>query len=541
MMKSKYIWTPVLMAAAAVVGLYIGKVCGRYAERQVTVSTAAKDRIYPPVGTNGRDKMQSILNLIGHEYVDEVLTDTLVEEFIPKILAKLDPHSVYIPAKDFERFNEDLKSGFGGIGVQFTIQDDTIMVVSVVAGGPSSHLGVHPGDKIVKVNGQNFVGDTITNDIVLNTLRGEVGTDVEITVLREGQATVDYTITRGIIPMSSVDVSYVIEPGVGYMRIDRFAEKTYDEMLRGIAKLKSEGCKSLIVDLRSNSGGLLDVVINMCNEFLSAGDLIVYTEGSHQRREEAVANGLGTCRDLGVTVLIDEFSASASEIFAGAIQDNDRGTVIGRRSFGKGLVQTQIPLGDNSAVRLTIARYHTPSGRCIQRPYDEGVASYYDELYNRYESGELFEADSVKFDENQRFTTKKGRTVFGGGGIMPDIFVSRDTAKISDYHLRLRQKSIIYRFALDYADKNRKMLTDMSVSELVDYLNHLDVLTELTAYASVKGVKPRKLTANDRLYINREAIAYIGRNIKDNDAFYPVFNVGDPVIDKALETIHNAE
>lgn len=540
-MKSKYIWTPVLMAAAAVVGLYIGKVCGRYAERQVTVSTAAKDRIYPPVGTNGRDKMQSILNLIGHEYVDEVLTDTLVEEFIPKILAKLDPHSVYIPAKDFERFNEDLKSGFGGIGVQFTIQDDTIMVVSVVAGGPSSHLGVLPGDKIVKVNGQNFVGDTITNDIVLNTLRGEVGTDVEITVLREGQATVDYTITRGIIPMSSVDVSYVIEPGVGYMRIDRFAEKTYDEMLRGIAKLKSEGCKSLIVDLRSNSGGLLDVVINMCNEFLSAGDLIVYTEGSHQRREEAVANGLGTCRDLGVTVLIDEFSASASEIFAGAIQDNDRGTVIGRRSFGKGLVQTQIPLGDNSAVRLTIARYHTPSGRCIQRPYDEGVASYYDELYNRYESGELFEADSVKFDENQRFTTKKGRTVFGGGGIMPDIFVSRDTAKISDYHLRLRQKSIIYRFALDYADKNRKMLTDMSVSELVDYLNHLDVLTELTAYASVKGVKPRKLTANDRLYINREAIAYIGRNIKDNDAFYPVFNVGDPVIDKALETIHNAE
>lgn len=539
MMKSKYIWTPILMGAAAIAGLYIGKVCGRFSERQVQVSSAAKDRIYPPVGTSGRDKMQSILNLIGREYVDDVLTDTLVEEFIPKILAKLDPHSVYIPAKDFERYNEDLKSGFGGIGVMFSVQEDTIMVVSVVAGGPSSHLGVQPGDKIIKVNGQDFVGDTITNDVVLNTLRGEVGTDVDITVLRDG-TTVDFTITRGIIPMSSVDVSYMIEPGVGYMRIDRFAEKTYDEMLRGIAKLKTEGCKSLIVDLRSNSGGLLDVVINMCNEFLSSGDLIVYTEGLHQRREEAVANGLGTSQNIGVVVLIDEFSASASEIFAGAIQDNDRGTVIGRRSFGKGLVQTQIPLGDNSAVRLTIARYHTPSGRCIQRPYDEGVANYYDELYKRYESGELFEADSVKFDESQRFTTKRGRTVFGGGGIMPDIFVSRDTAKISNYHLRLRQKSIIYRYALDYADKNRKMLTEMTVPQLVEYLKQLDVITELTSFAATKGVKPRKLTADDRLYINREAIAYIGRNIRDNDAYYPIINIDDPVIDKALETIHNA-
>ena len=522
------------MAVAAIAGVYIGRYCGRQSALDVQVQQSSPSPMLPMVGS--QDKMQTIMSLIKNQYVDEVNTDTLVEELIPKVLEKLDPHSVYIPAKDFERVNDDLKSGFGGIGVMFSIQDDTINVISVVAGGPSSHLGVMPGDKIIKVDGKNFVGDTITNDVVLNNLRGEVGTNVDITVLRDGSS-IDFSITRGVIPVSSVDVSYLIEPGVGYMRIDRFAEKTYEEMLRGVAKLKAEGCETLIVDLRSNSGGLLDVVINMCNEFLSAGDLIVYTEGTHQRREEARSNGVGTSQRLGLVVLIDEYSASASEIFAGAIRDNDRGTVIGRRSFGKGLVQTQIPLGDKSAVRLTVARYHTPSGRCIQRPYDEGVASYYDELYKRYESGELFEADSVKFDQSQRFTTKNGRTVFGGGGIMPDIFVARDTTKASDYLYRLRAKGIIYKFAIDYSDKHRKELSDMTTQQLIDYLLDLDVMPQLTSFASGRGVKG-KCDAEERKIINREVTAYIGRNIKDNDAFYPILNVDDPAVLKALEVIH---
>ncbi len=530
-MRSKYIWTPILMAIAAITGTYIGRMCA---------NTSQALRVMPQtMNMSGctNNKMQTILELIHSQYVDTVGLDTLVEDIIPQVLAKLDPHSVYIPAKDFERVNEDLKSDFGGIGVMFSISDDTIRVVSVVAGGPSSLLGVMPGDKIIKVNGSPFVGDSITNDLVMSRLRGEIGTHVDITVLRDNN-TIDFSITRDVIPVYSVEVAYVIEPGVGYILIDRFAEKTYEEMLKGIAKLRADGCNTLIIDLRGNSGGLLDVVINMCNEFLEANDLIVYTEGVHHSREEARANGVGTCRNMNVVVLIDEFSASASEIFAGAIQDNDRGTVIGRRSFGKGLVQTQMPLGDNSALRLTVARYHTPSGRCIQRPYDEGTAHYYDDLYKRYESGELFEADSVKFDESQRFQTKKGRTVFGGGGIMPDIFVARDTTKISDYLYKLRAKGIIYRFAIDYADKHRKELSALSTQQLIEHLCAIDMLPALRTYAIGHGVSGKQLTPAEQNVINLEARAYIGRNIRDNEAFYPILNSDDPVIDKALEFLH---
>lgn len=531
-MKSKYLWTPLLMAISAVVGVYLGKLAGRTDLSLTTFPSQDK------ISNIGSGKMQTILNLIETQYVDTIGTDSLVEDIIPRVLEKLDPHSVYIPAKDLDRVNDDLKSGFGGIGVMFSINDDTVSVVSVVAGGPSSMLGVLPGDKIIKVNGVSFVGDSITNDIVTSRLRGEVGTVVDITVKRDN-SNIDFSVTRGVIPMNSVDVSYMLEDGIGYMRIDRFAERTYEEMLKGIAKLKMNGCKTLIIDLRSNSGGLLEVVINMCNEFLSAGDLIVYTEGAHQRREEARANGLGTCQQMGVVVLIDEFSASASEILAGAIQDNDRGVVIGRRSFGKGLVQTQLPLRDNSAIRLTVARYHTPSGRCIQRPYDEGIASYYDDLYNRYASGELFEADSVKFDEHQRFLTKKGRTVFGGGGIMPDVFVARDTAKASDFLYKLRAKAIIYRFANEYADKHRNELSEMTNDNLIAHLKHLDLYNDVVNYAAKKGVVAKKTTSEERNIIEIEVRAYIGRNVKDNDVFYPILNEQDPVILRAIEFLHS--
>lgn len=531
-MKSKYLWTPILMAIAAIVGTLLGRISGNSSNAIQVMPQAVS-----LTGNNGSNKMQAILELIRSQYVDTVGIDTLVEDIIPKVIAKLDPHSVYIPAKDFERVNEDLKSDFGGIGIVFSITDDTVQVVSVVAGGPSSLLGVMPGDKIIKVDEEIFVGDSISNDLVMNRLRGQIGTQVSITVLRENQ-TIDYNITRDVIPIYSVEVAYTIEPGIGYMLIDRFAEKTYEEMLKGIAKLRADGCQTLIVDLRGNSGGLLDVVINMCNEFLSANDLIVYTEGVHHSREDARANGIGTCQKMNVVVLIDEFSASASEIFAGAIQDNDRGTIIGRRSFGKGLVQTQMPLRDNSALRLTVARYHTPSGRCIQRPYDDGTAQYYDDLYKRYENGELFEADSVKFDETQRFQTKGGRTVFGGGGIMPDIFVPRDTTKISDYLYKLRAKGIIYRFSIDYANQHRAELSALSTPQLIEHLCSTDLLPSIKQYAISKGLSDKKLTPAEQKVINLEARAYIGRNIRDNEAFYPILNSDDPVIEKALSFLH---
>lgn len=531
-MKSKFLWTPILMGICSVLGIVIGNIAGK------------NQNVMPVVApiTNGVDnsyndnKLQNVISLIESEYVDKVDCDSITESLIPKILEKLDPHSVYIPAKDLQRVNDDLKSDFGGIGIMFSLSDDTVNVISVVAGGPSSLLGILPGDKIIKVNGVDFVGDSITNDKVLESLRGEIGSEVNITVKRDAHL-IDYDITRGEIPLSSVDVAYVIEPEIGYIRIDRFAERTYEEMLKGIAKLKAEKCNTLIVDLRSNSGGLLDVVINMCNEFLAAGDLIVYTEGSHHPREEARANGLGTCQQMKVYVMIDEYSASASEIFAGAMQDNDRGVVIGRRSFGKGLVQTQIPLRDNSAIRLTVARYHTPSGRCIQRSYDDGVSSYYDDWYNRYESGELFEADSVKFDNNQRFTTKKGRVVYGGGGIMPDYFIARDTSKVTDSFYKLRAKGIIYKYALEYSDKHRKELSVYDVNSLIEKLLKLDVMNGFTTYAKTKGVDVNRCTKSEKDIVSIEVKAYIGRNIKDNEVFYPIINAEDPAISRTLEII----
>lgn len=519
------------MAVAAIIGVFLGRLSipGNH-------SWATNEEETFIVKEQVHSKFQTIIDLINYYYVDNVATDTLVEKVIPELLKNLDPHSVYIPAKDLEHVTSELKANFGGIGVMFTIRNDTINIVSVVAGGPSSLLGVLPGDKIIKVNGYDFVGRKINNDVVMDSLRGEIGSNVDVTILRN-TTTIDFTIERGLIPMYSVEVSYMLSPTIGYMKIDRFAERTYEEMLQGIAKLKSQGCKSLIIDLRSNSGGLLDVVTNMCNEFLADNDLIVYTEGEHQQRQDAFANGKGSCRDIDIAVLIDEYSASASEIFAGAIQDNDRGIVIGRRSFGKGLVQSQIPLEDNSAIRLTIARYHTPSGRCIQRPYDNGVEDYYDDTYNRYNNGELFEVDSVKFDENQIFYTKSGRKVYGGGGIMPDYFVPRDTTKASKYLYQLRAKSIIYNYALDYSNKYRDKLSKLDVNELVKYLLSEKMFTNLAAYADKNGLKAVNVSLEERNLIENEIKAYIARNIKDNDAFYPIINIDDPVIDKAVELL----
>lgn len=542
-MKSHYIWTPLLMAACAIVGVILGHTAGERGVEEV-ISRQQHLPIGMRDGGTPSGKVDFLLRLIDEEYVDAVNTDSITDVLIETLMDNLDPHSVYIPPKDLDKVNNELRSDFGGVGIQFTITDDTVRVVSVVNGGPSSHLGVQPGDKIIRVDGEPFTGDTITNEIVLGRLRGVIGDTVSITVLRRNLAdatkstTIDFDIVRDVIPQISVNGPHMKENGVGYMYIDRFAEKTYEEMMAAIAKLKKQGCQTLIIDLRSNEGGLLDVAINMCNEFLEDGDLILYTEGLHQPRQEFRANGLGTSKDLKLVVLIDEFSASASEIFAGAMQDNDRGTVIGRRSFGKGLVQSQIPLPDNSALRLTISRYHTPSGRCIQRPYDKGKSDYYEDIYHRFEGGELFEQDSVKFDETQMFTTKGGRTVFGGGGIMPDIFVPRDTVAASKFLYNLRASGIIYRYSLDYADEHRHEFEKMTSKEVTEKLLSMDFISDIKKEARKKDINvPLRIKKREVEIINDEVRAYIGRNVSSDEVYYYIINKQDPAVIRALKFI----
>lgn len=527
---------PLLVAGAAIIGILIGKLSA-----VISNEVSSETRTVPFSEVEYmmmNNKMQAVMSLINTNYVENVAIDSLEEVVIADMLSELDPHSVYIPAKDMKNVTQELKSNFGGIGVTFTLRDDTVNIISVISGGPSSLLGVMPGDKIIKVNGHPFVGDTLNNEMVMDSLRGDIGTNVKVTIMRGASTEIDFDITRGLIPMRSVEVAYAISPGIGYVKIDRFAEKTYEEMILGIAKLMSQGCKSLILDVRGNSGGLLNVVNRMCDEFLQEGDLIVYTEGAHQKRQDVLATGYGKFKDMQVVVLIDEYSASASEILAGAIQDNDRGYIVGRRSFGKGLVQTQLPLRDGSAIRLTIARYHTPSGRCIQRPYNKGDKEYYEDTYNRYTSGELFVEDSIKLDKSQKYYTKAGREVYGGGGIMPDYFIPRDTTSASNYLYQLRAKGMVYNFAIDYTNSHREQLSAFDTNKLIKHLRDISFIEELMTYASKKGLKRGHLVAEEREILEREVRAYIGRNIHDNEAFYPIFNEEDPAIDKAIELLN---
>lgn len=523
-----------LIVAAALAGLLIGRMAGKNAAELEISRRLTETGVFSSFGSDS--KLQSIISLIENCYVDRVDADSIEESVIPTMLAELDPHTVYIPRKDLEKVTSELKSDFGGIGIQFTIRDDTVRVEAVITGGPSSALGVEPGDKIIKVNGGDFTGDWISNQTVLDSLRGEIGTQVSISVLRAPGTTIDYDIVRAEIPLNSVVSAYQIGTGVGYIKIDRFAEKTYEEMLQAIAKLKTQNCQKLIVDLRSNSGGFLNVVQAMCNEFLSRGEMIVYTEGAHQRRQETRADGSGSCRDMELAVLIDEYSASASEIFAGAMQDNDRGVVIGRRSFGKGLVQSEMQLPDGSAIRLTVARYHTPSGRCIQRPYEHGDSEYYADIAKRYSSGELFTADSIKADTSLVFYTTKGRMVYGGGGIVPDIFVPYDTASASTYLYNLRAKRMIYDFAKQNVGKLRPQLSSKPMPEMVHYLLGQSYMDGLQAYAAEHGLpKPERLDPKEREIIENEVRAYIAQSINDEGGIYPILNSIDPVVERALK------
>lgn len=491
---------------------------------------------------NSSNKIDQLLNLINTNYVDSVELNELTEEMAIDLIAKLDPHSVYIPAKDLEIVNDELEGSFSGIGVQFNIQNDTIMVISVISGGPSERSGLLAGDRIVQVDDSVFTGKTITNEKVLRTLRGKDKTKVKLGIRRPGtKELLTYSITRDEIPVTSVDISYMVAPKTGLIKVNKFGDTTYKEFLTGIANLKSQGATKFIIDLRENSGGYLERAIAMINEFLPAKQLIVYTEGKSYPRFDAFSDGTGSCINNPVAILIDEFSASASEIFAGAIQDNDRGMVIGRRSFGKGLVQQQFDLRDGSALRLTVARYYTPSGRSIQKPYEKGKGDEYNmDIMNRYLHGEFDTADSIQNNDTLAYKTRSGRTVYGGGGIMPDIFIPRDTTEYTEYFAKVVNYAHLYQFAFAYTDQHRDRLAkNKDWKAMENYLDQQNLLGEFTAYAEKKGVKPvpAQIQLSRNIILTRLK-AFISRNILGDEGFYPILFKNDPAVKRAISELN---
>ena len=536
-----------LLPTLTVIGLALGILIGT----ALTQKANAQRIVYQ----NGRwsieqSKVDRLLQLMQEAYVDKIDVDSITDEVMVELVQKLDPHSAYIPKKDLEMVNSELAGSFSGIGVQFTIQQDTVRIVAVIAGGPSEGVGVLAGDKIVSVDDSLFVGKKINNERVMRTLRGEKGTNVKLGVLRAGEPeTLYFTITRGDIPVNSVDAKFIITPTtndkrpttkIGFVRVNKFGETTYREFLTALAELKAQGATCYIVDLRENSGGYMDQAIRMANEFLHRGDMIVYAEGRAYPRYEAKADGGGRFKDVPLVVLIDDFSASASEIFSGAMQDNDRAQIIGRRSFGKGLVQQQMPFDDGSAVRLTVARYYTPSGRCIQKPYELGdQEDYQKELLDRFEHGEFYSADSVHFADTTVYLTKSGRRMYGGGGIMPDIFVGRDTTLNTPWYNRCVNLAYTYQFAYKYTDEHRKELQKYKDwQSLEKYLLKQNVLREFVAFAQEKGVEPNEAEIQkSKPLITRLLNAYIVRNILGDEGFFPLFERDDEITQKAVEVL----
>ncbi len=490
---------------------------------------------------NAYSKITSLLEYIKLDYVDTINEKQLVERTVTSMLQSLDPHSSYIPASDFAQVNESLEGNFEGIGIEFNIINDTIRVITPISGGPSEKLGIRAGDKIVKVDGKNIAGIKITNKEVFEKLRGKEGSEVSVSVLRAGVATaIDFKITRGEIPLYSIDISYIVKPGIGYMKISRFAATTYEEYLAAFNDLTKKGMKKLILDLRGNPGGFLKAAVDIADEFLMNGLHIVYTEGRANPKKVYKSTERGSFENSPLVILIDEGSASASEIVAGAVQDNDRATIIGRRSFGKGLVQDQRDLPDGSAVRLTVARYYTPTGRCIQKSYEKGTEEYYQEEIGRYSDGELVSADSNKFDKSKKFITPGGKIVYGGGGIMPDVFVSLDTAKYSHFVNRLFYTGLITEFGFSYSDKHRDELTKKYTADkfVTDFVLSDNIIVEFYELLQKKKVEipdseRTKSTANLKQLIK----ALIGRNLYDKDAYYPIINQTDNSIKKAIEVL----
>ena len=489
------------------------------------------------------DKVNEILALINEKYVDEVSLDSIVEATIPAMLANLDPHTAYIPASDLENVNSELEGSFSGIGVQFNITSDTVRVVEVISGGPSERVGLRAGDRIVQVNDSDITGSRTTSNDVFNLLRGKKGTKVKLGVRRAGDDNLlSFDVIRGEIPVTSIDASYMIAPKVGYVKVNKFSRNTYQEFFTDMMMLRQEGAEDFIIDLRGNGGGYLDMAVSMANEFLPRGASIVEIRGRNDIRDTKIpADGTGTFQQGRVVVLMDEFSASASEIVAGALQDNDRALVVGRRSFGKGLVQEQFDLSDGSAIRVTNKRYYTPSGRSIQKPFKPGkIDDYTLEIYDRLASGEAFNADSVHPDPNLLFHTLGGRDVYGGGGIMPDLFVATDTTNHTGYLTQVVNGGLIHRFAFEYADKNRAKLSQATSSD--DLMRRLPsndaLLNEFVEFAAANGVPARWYYINiSRPVIVNHLKALIASNTLGTAAYYELVNANDKVVESALKAI----
>lgn len=491
------------------------------------------------------NKLNALLHIIDEQYVDTVNITDLVEEAMPQILSELDPHSSYIPAKDLEAVTADLKGSFSGIGIQFTIQDDTIHVNSVIKGGPSEKVGLMAGDRIIEVDDSAFVGKIVTNQEAMKRLKGEKRSKVKLGIYRPGEkGTLHFTVVRGDIPVKSVDAAYMITDKFGYVKVNKFGETTYPELLVALAKLNQKNCEGMIIDLRGNTGGYMAAAIQMVNEFLPNNRLIVYTQGRKAPRENYTSNGTGSSQKMPLIVLVDEGSASASEIFAGAIQDNDRGTIIGRRSFGKGLVQQPIEFSDGSAIRLTIARYYTPSGRCIQKPYEKGKEDEYElDLLTRYEHGEFFSADSIKQNEKEVYHTSLGRPVYGGGGIMPDIFVPQDTTGMTSYFRMAANRGLIIRYSFDYTDHNRQKLQEYDTPEKMEtYLKKQNLLNQFAGWAEKRGLKRRNnLMMKSRELFELSLYGNIIYNMLGIEAYIEFLNKTDNTVQKAVEVLEKGE
>lgn len=532
--KNAFRFTPIVIALSIVIGIIIGTFYAKH---------FAGNRL--GIINSSNNKLTALLRIIDDQYVDTVDISKLVEEAMPQILAELDPHSTYIPAKDLEAVNSELEGSFSGIGIQFTIQNDTIYINSVIQGGPSEKVGLMAGDRIVSVDDSVFVGKKVTNELAMRTLKGPKGTEVKIGIKRATEKNIlSFTIIRGDIPQNTVDATYMITDEFGYVQISKFGRTTHVELLNALAILNHKNCKGIIIDLRGNTGGYMEAAVRMVNEFLPERKLIVYTQGRKSPRTNEYANGTGSCQKIPLIVLIDEGSASASEIFAGAIQDNDRGTIVGRRSFGKGLVQQPIDFSDGSAIRLTIARYYTPSGRCIQRPYENGKdANYEMDFLTRYEHGEFFTKDSIKVDNGLRYTTGLGRPVYGGGGIMPDIFVPQDTTGISSYLTAVVNKGLTYQFTFQYTDRNRDKLSIFKNEEtLLKHLRQQGLVEQFVKYAESKGIKKRNiLIQKSHKLLERNIYGNIIYNLLGKECYIKYFNQDDATVKEGIELLKNGE
>ncbi len=527
-------FTPLIIAVSIVAGIIIGTFYAKhYSGTKLGIINGSSN------------KLNALLRVIDDQYVDTVNMTDLVEKAMPQILAELDPHSTYIPAQNLEEVNSELEGSFSGVGIQFTIQEDTIHVNDVVAGGPAEKVGVMAGDRIVTVDDSLFVGKGLTNEKAMRSLKGPKGSEVKLGIKRATEKELlSFTIVRGDIPQNTIDAAYMIDDNFGYILISKFGRTTHVELLNAIAQLNHQKCKGLIIDLRDNTGGYMEAATRMVNEFLPEGKLIVYTQGRKYPRLEEYANGTGSCQQTPLVVLVNEGSASASEIFAGAIQDNDRGTIVGRRSFGKGLVQQPIDFSDGSAIRLTIARYYTPSGRCIQRPYENGKDSKYEmDWITRYEHGEFFSKDSIKLDENLRYATSLGRPVYGGGGIMPDVFVPQDTTGISSYLIEVSNKGVILQFSFQYTDRNRAKLKEFENEEsLLKYLSRQGIVEQFIRFADSKGIKRRNLLIHkSRKVLERNLYGSIIYNMLGREEYVRYINQSDATVQKALEILKDGK